>query len=229
MNEFQRKIELQSSDDLQFLVSNIRRAARSKIDEDLPPLEKEDAIRKHVEREVSQYIKDVVKNISKNISINGLEPSESKVDAILDLKLDAMTTATTTASEIEEYEPFNTHLFQQAQKLAQEEEDLIEEIAMLRRTMPAKIVKSVKTEFKEGLEADEATLTTALKEYVECSVDVTPTILNITALESQETMEKDWNKSVQVLGSLMRLIPEMVAKKVRTEEVEKYLCPNKIS
>ncbi|RKF60074.1 putative kinetochore protein [Erysiphe neolycopersici] len=223
MNEFQRKIELQSSDDLQFLVSNIRRAARGKIDQDLPPLRGEDAIRTQVERIVSQYIEDVVKNISANITINGLEPTEVIIDTILKLKLDETKTKRAgTVLEIEEYESFNTRLFQQAQKLAQEEEDLIEEIARLRRTVPAKIVESVKTEFKEGIEANEAALKT-LKEHVELSSVVKSSVLNITALEREEAIEKDWDKSIQGLANLMRSIPEMVAKKVRTEEVEKYL------
>jgi hypothetical protein len=49
MAEFQRKIELQSPDDLQYLVSNIRRAANEKIDRDLPPIEGEDKMRERVE------------------------------------------------------------------------------------------------------------------------------------------------------------------------------------
>ncbi len=49
MAEFHRKIELQSPDDLQYLVSNIRRAANEKIDRDLPPIEGEDKMRERVE------------------------------------------------------------------------------------------------------------------------------------------------------------------------------------
>ena len=49
MAEFHRKIELQSPDDLQYLISNVRRAAHEKIDRDLPPIEGEDRMRQHVE------------------------------------------------------------------------------------------------------------------------------------------------------------------------------------
>jgi kinetochor protein Mis14/NSL1 len=49
MAEFHRKIELQSPDDLQYLVSNVRRAANEKIDKDLPPIEGEDKMRERVE------------------------------------------------------------------------------------------------------------------------------------------------------------------------------------
>jgi hypothetical protein len=49
MAEFHRKIELQSPDDLQYLISNMRRAAHEKIDRDLPPIEGEDRMRRRVE------------------------------------------------------------------------------------------------------------------------------------------------------------------------------------
>ena len=49
MAESQRRIELQSPDDLQYLVSNVRRAANEKIDKDLPPIEGEDKMRERVE------------------------------------------------------------------------------------------------------------------------------------------------------------------------------------
>jgi hypothetical protein len=49
MAEFHRKIELQSPDDLQYLISNVRRAAHEKIDRDLPPIEGEDRMRRRVE------------------------------------------------------------------------------------------------------------------------------------------------------------------------------------
>jgi kinetochor protein Mis14/NSL1 len=53
MAEFHRKIELQSPDDLQYLISNIRRVANEKIDKDLPPIEGEDRMRRRVEELVN--------------------------------------------------------------------------------------------------------------------------------------------------------------------------------
>ncbi len=53
MAEYHRKIELQSPDDLQYLVSNIRRAANEKIDRDLPPMEGEDELRRRVEEDIN--------------------------------------------------------------------------------------------------------------------------------------------------------------------------------
>lgn len=60
MAEFHRKIELQSPDDLQYLVSNIRRAANEKINKDLPPIKGEDKLRERVE--------EIVHNVSLRLS-----------------------------------------------------------------------------------------------------------------------------------------------------------------
>lgn len=70
MAEFHRKIELQSPDDLQYLVSNIRRAANEKIDRDLPPIEGEDKMRERVEELVhSVYLLYLVDCLFSSIKI----------------------------------------------------------------------------------------------------------------------------------------------------------------
>ncbi|RKF72920.1 putative kinetochore protein [Golovinomyces cichoracearum] len=215
MTEFQRKIELQSLDDLQYLVSNLRRAAYGKIEQDLPSIEGEDPMRMCVESIVSQFIEDIVKSVSSNITINGLEPTQSSLDTIIKSKVN------TTATEIEEYEPFDSRLFQKAQKLAHQEEDLIEEIATLRRTIPRQLITSTKAEFKDSLEKDESLLK-SLEDHLKTS-QTTSANLGLVALERQDAIERDWNKGVQGLGALMRSLPEMVAKKSRADEVEKYV------
>ena len=63
MAEFHRKIELQSPDDLQYLVSNIRRAANEKIDKDLPPIEGEDKMRERVEELVHSVRSPTLPNL----------------------------------------------------------------------------------------------------------------------------------------------------------------------
>ena len=54
MAELQRKIELQSIEDLQYLVGNIQRGAGEKIDQALPPMDgvEEDAMIRRVEEDV---------------------------------------------------------------------------------------------------------------------------------------------------------------------------------
>ena len=60
MAEYHRKVELQSPDDLQYLISNVRRAANEKIDKDLPPIEGEDTMRRRVEALVQEVLQFLV-------------------------------------------------------------------------------------------------------------------------------------------------------------------------
>src|SRR5271163_346008 len=54
MADVHRKIELQEQDDLRYLINNARRRASEKIDEALPPIQGEDALRKRVEELVHE-------------------------------------------------------------------------------------------------------------------------------------------------------------------------------
>ncbi|KAK2628984.1 hypothetical protein QTJ16_002087 [Diplocarpon rosae] len=212
MAEFQRKIELQSPDDLQYLVSNIRRAANEKIDKDLPPIEGEDEMRERVEQLVHEYINNVLRTSSENMTINGLNPSPELLESIL------ASTSTNPTIEIEEHEPFNTKLFERAKDLARQEEDLIEEIAALRRKVPFQVAENVKKEFKEGLEGDERLLKALEENREHGEAD-----LGVGRLERQDDVEKGWAKGVHGLEGLMRTMPETVARKERAEKAEAYV------
>jgi hypothetical protein len=81
MAEHHRKIELQSPDDLQYLISNVRRAANEKIDKDLPPIEGEDKMRRRVEELVSEvYCHHPMSN---SLSIHCAETSNLYARAII--------------------------------------------------------------------------------------------------------------------------------------------------
>ena len=54
MADVHRKIELQEQDDLRYLINNARRRASEKIDEALPPIQGEDALRSRVEELVHE-------------------------------------------------------------------------------------------------------------------------------------------------------------------------------
>lgn len=92
-----RKIELQSPADLTYLIANVSRAAREKIDKHLPPdaaPEGEDAMRKRVEQLVEevgmlwsrtshvetnrlrQYIRNTFNAAKNSMSINGMDSRE---------------------------------------------------------------------------------------------------------------------------------------------------------
>ncbi|CZT08364.1 uncharacterized protein RCO7_08240 [Rhynchosporium graminicola] len=212
MAEFQRKIELQSRDDLQYLVSNVRRAANEKIDKDWPPIEGEDKMRERVEELVNEYINNVFLTSSDNITINGMNPSPDLLSSILS------SSTHSPILEIQEHEPFNTKLFERAKDLARQEEDLIEEIAALRRKVPSAVAEKVKREYKEGVEADEEVLGRLEEQRESGYVD-----FGIGVLERQEETERAWERGVKGLEGLMRTLPETVARKERAEKAEAYI------
>jgi hypothetical protein len=75
-----RKIELQSPADLTYLIANVSRAAREKIDKHLPPDAapegQEDEMRKRVETLVDEYIRNVFSGAKSSLSVNGMEVGE---------------------------------------------------------------------------------------------------------------------------------------------------------
>lgn len=137
-----------------------------------------------------------------------------------------MLTASETTRSIEEHEPFNPRLWERAKELARQEEDLIEEIATLRRKMPGVAVEGVRSGFKDGMEADEK----ALREKLEATVEgegSTPGLLGVGKLERQEDVERAWERGVEGLGRLKKTIPETVAKKEKAGRVEEYVLQMK--
>ncbi|KAI1004871.1 hypothetical protein K3495_g3343 [Podosphaera aphanis] len=221
MTDFQRKIDLQSVDDLQYLVSNIRRAAHDKINLDLPAVKGggEDPLRTRVETLVAEYIHAVLEAAGPNIAINGLSLTPTRVRELLQQPLAATSIG---AGEIEEYEAFDARLVERAQALARQEEDLIEEIATLRRSVPATVVAQTTATLRGDGDADEAAVR-ALVAQIETGERRRPVDLGIGALERQESVEQTWEAGVQKLGSVMRALPETMAKKERAQEAEAYV------
>ncbi|CAD6455138.1 21cb7979-2a6c-4235-a7b6-4a47cc493b45 [Sclerotinia trifoliorum] len=152
MAEQQRKIELQSPDDLQYLVANVKRAAREMIDRDLPPIEGEDAMRRLVEEIVGEYIQKTFLSASPSISINGMSPPHKLLDSHLhsDINEDII-------EEREEHEPFDGQLWEKAKALAIREEELVEQIAALRRNVPGTVVKR-ENAWRKAVEEEEGVI-----------------------------------------------------------------------
>jgi kinetochor protein Mis14/NSL1 len=135
----------------------------------------------------------------------------------------SMLTTSDATRSIEQHEPFNPKLWERAKELARQEEDLIEEIAALRRKMPGMAVESVKSGFKEGMEEDEK----ALREKLEAVREEGSAGLGVGKLERQDDMERAWTRGVEGLGRLKRTMPEMMAKKEKAERVEEYVLQMK--
>jgi kinetochor protein Mis14/NSL1 len=157
-----------------------------------------------------KYIKDVLHKTAANITINGLEPSEELINNIL------MNSTSPSHHEIEEHEPFNTRLFEKAKERAREEEELIEEIATLRRKIPHSVAETAKRIYKEGVEGDEE----QLRRRAELAKEQEWAQMGLGSLERQEVVEASWNQGIKGLERLMKTMPEMVARKERAEMAE---------
>ena len=70
-----RKVELQSSADLQHLIETAKRAARQKIDLAFPQsaASHDDELRRRVETLVDEYIKGVFGAVRNNVTVNGMD------------------------------------------------------------------------------------------------------------------------------------------------------------
>jgi kinetochor protein Mis14/NSL1 len=128
---------------------------------------------------------------------------------------------------VEEYEAFNPKLWEKAKEMARMEEDLIEEIAGLRRKMPGVAVENVKRGF-EGVGKDEEILKRwgereAEREGESMKLGKGGNVLGVGSLERQEDVEKNWQRGVEGLGRLRGSMPEMVARKERAERAEKHV------
>jgi kinetochor protein Mis14/NSL1 len=121
-------------------------------------------------------------------------------------------------ASIEEHEPFDPRLWEKAKELARQEEDLIEEIATLRRKMPSVAVESVKSVYKESMEDDERMLNGVAERVKEERGD-----LGLGELARREDVEAGWRRGIRGLEGLKGSLPEYVAKAERAAKAEEYV------
>lgn len=121
----------------------------------------------------------------------------------------------------EEYEPFNAKLFSRAKDLARQEEDLIEEIAALRRRVPRELVEATKKGYREGLEADEEAIR-GLEERVGGGA-VRGDVVGVRALDRQVGVEAGWREGVEGLQRVLGEMPGVVARCERAGKAEGYV------
>ncbi|KAI5855465.1 hypothetical protein BZA05DRAFT_240456 [Tricharina praecox] len=123
-----RKIELQSPEDLRYLLSQITEVARSNIDQHLPSgaVSATDPLRQRVEEEVLQFITRTFTLAQPSISVNGL-PSLSP-------------SAYTAAEPVDEYEAFDGRLHTRVAELTAQVEQRTLQNANFRRVVPKAVV-----------------------------------------------------------------------------------------
>lgn len=97
------------------------------------------------------------------------------------------------------------------------EEDLLEEIAALKREIPLQAAANWREALKSGMETDEEALRTASR--ADDAVDVR---LDVTSLQRQEEVEKTWRRGVEGLERLKKEMPGKTAKMERAKRAADY-------
>ncbi|KAI6893036.1 hypothetical protein KC318_g17474 [Hortaea werneckii] len=189
-----RKIELQSPADLTYLIANVSRAAREKIDKHLPPdaaSEGEDAMRKRVEQLVEEL---------KKAKAQWLPGRKSKRLAL---------------TSVAEIEPFDTKLAQRIQNLSAQIEQRTLDLANLRRNAPAETSKRFQDSFAKQTEDYD----TRLQKDEQMKLDeARNTQMEIEEMERLDEMQNAWTKGTEQLQELRTGLGSTVA---RMEKAEK--------
>ncbi|KAK1541271.1 hypothetical protein CPAR01_07260 [Colletotrichum paranaense] len=216
MEDAHRKIELQSRDDLAYLLTNVRRAAQEQLDNAFPHIEgsnaQEDELRAPIERLVNEYINKTFTYAAPNLSINGMDTDPS-----------TFLSNNTPSDEPEEaYEPWDARLRQRVEDLAREEEDLLNEIAALKKSVPGAIATATTNEFKAAAAVDEAAFEAAKKAKEDEAREMEAEVLPLEAMERRGEVKEAFGGAVGGLGRLKKTMPATVAKMERARVAGEY-------
>ncbi|KAI4908554.1 hypothetical protein J4E85_011681 [Alternaria conjuncta] len=239
MDASHRKIELQSPSDLTFLTSQIRTAARQKLDLHLPPVpssatngDAPDELRRSVEDLVEIFVAKVLKGIRHNVSINGIDVVESGDGEGMDGVVNGHGGGGgggrgegegESMVETVEYEPFDDKLRSQLSATVAKRDALIAKISQQRRTTP----KVAAETWIKGFEEEER-VWAALQESMEKDAAATAgngggDVAGVEALQRQEEVERNWERAVTGLQRLNKGLPETRARLERAGDVVGYL------
>ncbi|EOA85162.1 hypothetical protein ACJQWK_07167 [Exserohilum turcicum] len=233
MESEHRKIELQSPSDLAFVTSQIRAAARQKLDLHLPPVSdasEPDELRRNVEDLVDAFVAQVLHGMRQNISINGLDvvstsstSSSSQNGGGVGVEMhDGTGTGTGTAEgeslvETEEFEPFDEKTRVQLAKAIAKRDALIAKISKHRRATPAAAAEAWKDRFEKENQ-DMASL--LLQHDASIGSHAVPGVQNIPR---QDDVARNWERAVDGLQRLNKGLPETRARLERARHVVGYL------
>ncbi|KAI5921937.1 hypothetical protein F4810DRAFT_308689 [Camillea tinctor] len=228
-----RKIELQAPEDLAYLLANVRRAAAARLDEAFPPVEGgaqgEDELRTRIEELVNEYITQTFTLAAPNLSINGLPVEPSRF-----LSGEGGISSDPNVPD-EVYEPFDARKRARVEDLTREEEDLLRDIAALKKSVPSAAAaawaeaarRSVKEDEEALVKMNAATTTTTQEGGSggdgERGGEEEGKGVVLEKLERQEDVEASYGAAVQGLGRLKREMPSVVARMERARGAGEYV------
>ncbi|KAL6870442.1 hypothetical protein J3F83DRAFT_773308 [Trichoderma novae-zelandiae] len=215
--QVQRKIELQSPEDLAYLITNVRNAAVEHLNEAFPPVDgaEEDELRIQIEVLVNEYINKTFSLAAPNLTINGLPvPPTAIVAAAAAMPPDTV------------YEPFDTRKRRQVADLITQEEKLLEDVAALKRSVPAKVAAEHAERVRAAMRQDEDDLRERIARdaaAAEAAGAAGALLPGVARLQRQEGVEDGFKSAVQGLGRLKRDMPAVVAKMERARVAGEYV------
>ncbi|KAI1489926.1 hypothetical protein F5X96DRAFT_670188 [Biscogniauxia mediterranea] len=227
-----RKIELQAPEDLAYLLANVRRAAAARLDEAFPPVEStgaqgEDELRTRIEALVEEYITQTFTLAAPNLSINGLpvEPSQFLSPSSAG---DGSSFASDPTRPDEVYEPFDARKRARVEDLTREEEDLLRDIAALKKSVPAAAAAAWAEAARRGVADDERALASmngvvATEQRDGEDGEREEEGKGVKKLERQDDVESSYGAAVRGLGRLKREMPSVVARMERARGAGEYV------
>ncbi len=123
------------------------------------------------------------------------------------------------------YEPFDDSAHQRLLDLAREEEDLLAEIATLKRKVPSHVAARFGDLSRSSLDTDDALLDRVVDE-TKTNILNNPPLEEMVAgqlLERQENIETAYTRATGGLASLQREMPSVVAKMERARVAGEYV------
>nr|POE93661.1 kinetochore protein mis14 [Quercus suber] len=225
-----RKIELQSPDDWIYLLANVTRAAREKLDRHFPPDAAvrsgsgadggRDEMRGMVEARLDEVRSWYLPfRDSDGIAEGGKQRGKAK-ESRADLSGRWAVHPRHVLTYGPELEPFDTRLAQRIQSLSAQIEDKTLELANLRRTAPAETARKFNEEFeKQGARQDEL----ARAEEEARMQEARDTTIDVGEVPRVDEVRRTWEQGTADLAALKAGLGSTVARMEKAQETAKVI------
>ena len=227
MQSEHRKIELQSPGDLAYLTSQIRTAARQKLDLHLPaqPSDSADDLRAQTEELVDAFVAQVLLGLKQNITINGLDVVAQSRGGGFDTHdaMDVDTAEGVEGVEKEEFEAFDEKLRARLAEAVNKRDRLVAGISKHRRETPAAAARRFQTQFETEMEEVEGRRGVQMQKAEMVGEDAGLSV----EMQREEEVRRNWERAVEGLGRLNKGLPETRARLERCGDVVGYLGGDK--
>ncbi|KAK4166581.1 hypothetical protein QBC43DRAFT_257077 [Cladorrhinum sp. PSN259] len=231
----QRRIELQSPEDLTYLINNVRKAALDSINAAFPPVElgegedaavpEEDELRNHIEKLVNEYITQTFNLALPSLTVNGLPLASLPSNSASTNPNSPSARNNKPPSEPEiQYTPFDPRKRDKIEQLVSQEEDLLRSIATLKRRVPSSVASTYLNGTNAAISQDEEFIEGLIAKIKEEGQENGKKVLEgMGPLERQEDVEENLKRGVEGLGRLKKNMPSVVAKMERARGAGGYV------